>query len=33
MGKYLEHIKMDAFGAFSNRLIGPFGWYERGVRP
>ena len=25
MGKYLEHIKMDAFGAFSNRLIGPFG--------
>ena len=25
VGKYLEHIKMDAFGAFSNRLIGPFG--------
>ena len=21
---YLEHIKMDAFGAFSNRAIGPF---------
>lgn len=23
-GKYLKHIKMDAFGAFSNRLVGPF---------
>ena len=22
--KYLKHIKMDAFGAFSNRAIGPF---------
>lgn len=23
-GKYLKYIKMDAFGAFSNRLVGPF---------
>lgn len=23
-GKYLKRIKMDAFGAFSNRLVGPF---------
>lgn len=22
--KYLKHIKIDAFGAFSNRLVGPF---------
>ncbi len=22
--RYLEHIKMDAFGAFSNRAVGPF---------
>ena len=24
-GKYLKHAKIDAFGAFSNRVVGPFG--------